>query len=1193
MPGVDPEASSRIFISYRREDSSGHVLALLPSLRSHFGADRIFKDTDNIPPGADFLKFIKSELESCSVLLAIIGREWLTIQDPRLKRRRLDNPDDFLRVEVATALKNERIRVIPILIERAPMPAAQDLPSDLAELSFRNAVELSDGRWESDVRLLIEAIEHAVAESVAKPQAPARPGLMDLQKRRAREIASQLANARQAFESGDYEGTLWACDKALLLDPQLPDVLALVDRARKALDEQKINAWLEEARLALGQGDISKASDLIDQALAVDRDSAQALAMRGEMLELRRERERERDRARIVQAATDRARSSFEEGDFEGAVRHADDALADESGSLEAASLKSKALAALDERRRQRDLKRRAQQTVSDARAKFAAGQYQDALALLREFSPEQDLVSQALRELEDETGAIQRKAAAEEARREELRRAEEQAERAAAEQALAEKKAREDKERQEKERQEKERKEKEARRLAEERMAEEQRRRKEAEAQRLAEEQRRAEEERRKDEQRQKDEQRRKKEKEEEAQRLAAERERMKKEDEARRLAAEAQRQREAEAQRQKEAEEARRQKQAEEAQRQKQEDERRRRIEQARASQATAAAGQKPVVTDENVQFTVFRRSAIQPEHWYPLLAFAHLADRRSDAPPNELDPIEEVQAQARQLLGDDIGKFRSATEDSGYPVARDGELRFVPHMEGVTFNPRERRFLWTESVHREDFRLRADKAMDGHVARGAVSVFYGNLLLAEVQLSIKVDRKSVESDHEETHARPYRRIFASYSHRDTAIVEEFERHAVATGDRYLRDVVTLRAGEVWDQRLLEIMKQADVFQLFWSWNALSSPLVREEWRQALALNRPHFVRPVYWEEPLPEQAGLPPVELRRLHFQRVYPRVAASPLPSEYSAAVEPPPIPPPAIETPREARRAPISRLISYGSAAAALVAAVGIYLTIPSSRPAGDRAASQVQTELPSTTQSSGGAATTTPPVQTPAVEDPPAATAIPPSAAVKTPTPAPVVPPTTSARRGAPPPRGGASAPATTKPSGQVSPPAPVPSIPSEPLSPAPVTKTPVPETPPVTTKEPIESPPAPVVTAKPPASEPVKPEVPDRFEEERRIRGALARYESAYDSLDAGAVRALYPGAPANLAKTFEQYEFYRLELVVQRVIVAPDLNSATAVARLSHFFQPKVGRGQSVERTQEFTFQKREGSWIIVRVR
>ena len=483
------------------------------------------------------------------------------------------------------------------------------------------------------------------------------------------------------------------------------------------------------------------------------------------------------------------------------------------------------------------------------------------------------------------------------------------------------------------------------------------------------------------------------------------------------------------------------------------------RRRIEEARASQAAAAAAQKPVATDENVQFTVFRRSAIQPEHWYPLLVFAHLADRRSDAPPDEPDPIEEVQAQARQLLGDDMGKFRSATEDSGYPVAREGELRFVPHMEGVTFNPPERRFLWTESVHREDFRLRADKSMDGHVARGAVSVFYGNLLLAEVQLSIKVDRKSAESHQEETHARPYRRIFASYSHRDTAIVEEFESHAVATGDRYLRDVVTLRAGEVWDQRLLEIIKQADVFQLFWSWNALSSPLVREEWRQALALNRPHFVRPVYWEEPLPEQAGLPPVELRRLHFQRVYPRIAPPPSPSALpSPALERTPLPSPALEPPPEVRRAPISRLISYGSAAAVLVAAVGLYFTVLNGPPAAEQSAPQAQTELPSTTPSRGGAMTTTPPVQNPAVANPPpAATANPPSPAVTTAVAtAPVEPrdDPRAARRGAPPSRGGTTGPATSEQAGPGTnerqpqdaspsvPPAPVPSEPLVRLSP-------------------------------------------------------------------------------------------------------------------------------------------------------
>ena len=139
---------------------------------------------------------------------------------------------------------------------------------------------------------------------------------------------------------------------------------------------------------------------------------------------------------------------------------------------LEALGIKTKALTALEERRRQRDVKRRAQQAVSDARARFAAGQQEDALASLREFSPEQELVSQAIRELEDEARSDSAEGAADETRREELRRAEEQAQRVAAERALAEKKAREEKERQQKERQEQE-----ARRHAEERAAQEQRR--------------------------------------------------------------------------------------------------------------------------------------------------------------------------------------------------------------------------------------------------------------------------------------------------------------------------------------------------------------------------------------------------------------------------------------------------------------------------------------------------------------------------------------------------------------------------------------------------------------------------------------------------------------------------------------------------------------------------------------------
>jgi len=94
MAEGERQESSRIFISYRREDSAGFVRALLGPLRQRFGSDRIFKDTDNIPPGEDFVNAIRRELVSCKVLLAVIGGEWMTVEDPRTKKRRLDNPND-------------------------------------------------------------------------------------------------------------------------------------------------------------------------------------------------------------------------------------------------------------------------------------------------------------------------------------------------------------------------------------------------------------------------------------------------------------------------------------------------------------------------------------------------------------------------------------------------------------------------------------------------------------------------------------------------------------------------------------------------------------------------------------------------------------------------------------------------------------------------------------------------------------------------------------------------------------------------------------------------------------------------------------------------------------------------------------------------------------------------------------------
>lgn len=162
MPQSSTPSFSGIFISYRREDSSGHAGRLFDRLVDHFGKDRIFMDIDTIEPGEDFVTVIEDAVSSCQILIAIIGRHWLSSADD--STRRLDNPNDFVRLEIAAAL-NRDIRVIPVLVQGATMPRPQDLPNDVSKLSRRNALELSDLRWQRDVGHLIGAMERLLVES--------------------------------------------------------------------------------------------------------------------------------------------------------------------------------------------------------------------------------------------------------------------------------------------------------------------------------------------------------------------------------------------------------------------------------------------------------------------------------------------------------------------------------------------------------------------------------------------------------------------------------------------------------------------------------------------------------------------------------------------------------------------------------------------------------------------------------------------------------------------------------------------------------------------------------------------------------------------------------------------------------------------------------------------------------------------
>jgi len=290
------------------------------------------------------------------------------------------------------------------------------------------------------------------------------------------------------------------------------------------------------------------------------------------------------------------------------------------------------------------------------------------------------------------------------------------------------------------------------------------------------------------------------------------------------------------------------------------------------AAAPNAPASAPLPHVRVDDDVLISVYRPKAVEPGKWYTLLAYAHLGAKRPDDPPDALDPIEEVKRRAATVLAERGKDYRATTQEALLGLPEGGLVRFVPQVPGVEFNPPMRSFAWYERIHEESFKLRTQTFAHGTVLRGKLTAYLDSILLADVQLSFTVvdqEADTSETVHDSAHA--YRKIFASYSHRDREIVEQFNLVVGALGDRYLIDVRDLRSGEVWDQRLERLIEQADVFQLFWSSHSMRSPFCRQEWEHALALARPDFIRPVYWEDPMPCDTAkqLPPPQLARLHF------------------------------------------------------------------------------------------------------------------------------------------------------------------------------------------------------------------------------------------------------------------------------------------------------------------------------------
>ena len=194
---------ARIFISYRRQDSKYQARSIHAAFAREAGAENVFMDVDSIPPGANFRKILKDWVDQCEVLLALIGPEWIDVRDSATGQRRLENASDFVRIEIGEALRRD-IPVVPVLLDGAALPRADQLPEDLRELCDRQAVLVEYRTFDADVERLIRKLRlgaSSVPVSQPMPAPPANDGRIAIDAA----IVTEAANGRMLPGNGKSE----------------------------------------------------------------------------------------------------------------------------------------------------------------------------------------------------------------------------------------------------------------------------------------------------------------------------------------------------------------------------------------------------------------------------------------------------------------------------------------------------------------------------------------------------------------------------------------------------------------------------------------------------------------------------------------------------------------------------------------------------------------------------------------------------------------------------------------------------------------------------------------------------------------------------------------------------------------------------------------------------------------------------
>jgi len=234
---------AKVFISYRRDDSAGHAGRVHDRLGHEFGADLLFMDVDSIPLGVNFIKVLRDEVSKCEVLLAVIGPNWLNSSD-EAGHRRLDNPNDFVRIEIATALQRD-IPVIPILLDEAKIPKISQLPKDLRELAFRNGLEVRHASFHSDMDKLIRGLKG----SSGQVDAPVAVLLPSKKNRQEQEVeAERKAEDKRETAEAEARAEPLAQEKRSRQDEEVMRRIA-DDERRKNGEAEAFSLAEEERRL--------------------------------------------------------------------------------------------------------------------------------------------------------------------------------------------------------------------------------------------------------------------------------------------------------------------------------------------------------------------------------------------------------------------------------------------------------------------------------------------------------------------------------------------------------------------------------------------------------------------------------------------------------------------------------------------------------------------------------------------------------------------------------------------------------------------------------------------------------------------------------------------------------------------------------------------------------------------------------